>query len=69
MTRRERDLHRLARQLGFTVERRARHYWLHHSSGAAVTASASPGDSGWRRVLQGALQRALRNAKPEGARK
>jgi hypothetical protein len=61
MNRHHRDLRRLARRLGFRVERRARHYRLHHPSGAVVIASASPSTAGELRVVEGCLRRELRH--------
>jgi predicted RNA binding protein YcfA (HicA-like mRNA interferase family) len=63
MTRRERDLRRLARRHGWRLERtRGDHWRLRHPNGAIVIASYSPGDSGNLRVIEGCLRRAERQA-------
>jgi hypothetical protein len=43
MTRRERDLRRLARDRGWTLERTARHWRLRHPNGSVVIAPSTPG--------------------------
>jgi predicted RNA binding protein YcfA (HicA-like mRNA interferase family) len=56
MTRRQRDLERLAREHGWTVERcrGSKHWRLRHPSGAVVVASSSPRDAGNLRVVEAA---------------
>jgi predicted RNA binding protein YcfA (HicA-like mRNA interferase family) len=61
MTRRERDLRRLAEARGWRLERTGSGHWrLRHPNGQTVIASFSPGDSGHLRVIAGYLNRAER---------
>ena len=60
MTRRQRDLERLAREHGWTVERTRRHWRLVSPDGHRVIVAATPSDSGWQRVISGCLKRAER---------
>jgi len=61
MTRRERDLRRLARQHGCSLTRAGNSHWrLHHPSGITLIAAATPSDHRARRNLVGALRRAAR---------
>jgi predicted RNA binding protein YcfA (HicA-like mRNA interferase family) len=66
VTRRERDLRRLARQHGWKLTRTNSSHWRlrHPRTGAIVIAAFSPGDSGHLRVIEGALRRAERDRPP-----
>jgi predicted RNA binding protein YcfA (HicA-like mRNA interferase family) len=68
MRRNERDLRRLARSHGWTIERTNGGYWRlrHPVTGAVVIAAATPGDSGWQRVIAGCLRRAGRHTAQSG---
>jgi hypothetical protein len=63
MTRRERDLRRLARAHGCLLERTNSDHWRFcHPTGAVVIASFSPSDRGNLRVVEGCLRRIARRA-------
>ena len=64
MSRRERDLRRLAREHGWRLERRSRHWALRSPAGDCVIAAKTPGDSGHLRVIAGAIRRVLRERAP-----
>ena len=63
MRRRQRDLLRLAREHGWSLERcQGGHWRLRHRSGHVVIASFTSSDGNDLRVLKGCLRRAVRQA-------
>jgi hypothetical protein len=64
MTRRERDLRRLADDHGWGIAKTKRHWRLRHPDGPIVIVAATPGDSGWKRVILGCMRRELEKSQP-----
>jgi predicted RNA binding protein YcfA (HicA-like mRNA interferase family) len=69
MTKRERDLRRLARRHGWALTKTTGGHWLlKHPDGHRVVASFSPGDVGNLKVVAGCMRRALRPERDGAAR-
>jgi hypothetical protein len=60
VTRRERDLRRLADRFGWRLELRRGHHRLIGPMGDVVVVSRTPGDGGNLRVVEGCIKRARR---------
>ena len=66
MTRRERDLRRLATDHGFRLEQGRRHWRLVHPAGMIVHAAATPSDVNHLTLVRKALRHALRRQSDDG---
>lgn len=67
MSRRERELRRLARELGWTLTHGGKHWLLRHPSGAVASATDTPGDRRDLRNLAAKLRRKIAAAQGNAA--